>query len=97
MKGYVGSNGYTIKIPHSNLKMTFHSPDSRVGKCSCGPTFDFASERGQNMKLRMHLKFCSNPPESSRQIKKPYKGTTLGEQQLNKAERIRRVHENNQH
>ena len=43
-------------MPHSNLKGR-----SRIlsGKCSCGQTFDFASERDMKMKLRMHLKFCS--------------------------------------
>ena len=81
-------------MTHSTFKNRFNLSNCGIAKCSCGQTFDFASERDRNMKLRMHFKFCSNLPEGSRQIKKPNKATTVREQQLNKAERMRRVHEN---
>ena len=80
-------------MPHSNFKERSYTLNTEVGKCSCGQTFDFASEKDMNMKLRMHHKFCSKPPKSSKQIRKPNKATTLREQQLNEAEKIRRVNE----
>ena len=81
-------------MPHNNFKERSHTFNSGVGKCPCGQTFNFSSERDMNMKLRMHRKFCSKPPESSRQVKKPNKAMRLREQQLNEAERKRRIHEN---
>ena len=63
-----------------------------VGKCSCGKTFEFTSERDMAMKLRMHRRFCSNPPVAFDKIGIPKKAATLREQQLNEAERIRKVH-----
>ena len=68
-------------MPHSNFRMRFQM-------------FEFSSGRERNMKLQMHLKFCSKPPECFRYIKKPSKDMTLTEQQLHKAERKRMVHEN---
>ena len=45
------------------------------------------------MKRRMHLRFCSNPPVAFYKIKKvPKKACTMRVQQLNEAERIRKVH-----
>ena len=44
------------------------------------------------MKHRMHLRFCSNPPVAFDKIKVPKKACTMREQQLNEAERIRKVH-----
>ena len=85
---------YRFKMPRSTFKMKFHSFNSGVGKCPYGQTFKFASERDQNMKLRLHLTFSSNPPESSKHIRAPKKAMMLREQQLNYAERMRRVHEN---
>ena len=46
-----------------------------------------------NMKLQMHLEFCSKPPKGFGKIRVPKKATTLREQQLNQAERMRKVHE----
>ena len=83
-------------MPHSNFKMKFNHFNLGVGKCPCGQTFNFGSERDQNKKLRMHLKFCSKPVESLRQIRTPKKAMMLKEEQLNYAERMRRVHENHQ-
>ena len=61
----------TLKMPHSNFKERSYTLNTGVGKCSCGQTFDFMSEKDMNMKLRMHHKFCSKPPKSSKQIRKP--------------------------
>ena len=68
-------------MPHSTFKERSHMLNSGVGKCPCGQTFDYTSERDLNMKLRMHCKFCSKPVEGSQQIRKPKKVMTLKEQQ----------------
>ena len=44
------------------------------------------------MKLRMHLRFCSNPSVAFDKIRVSKKAMTLREQQLNEAERRRKVH-----
>ena len=44
------------------------------------------------MKLRMHLRFCSNPPAAFDKIGIPKKAMTLREQQLTDAERMKKVH-----
>ena len=80
-------------MPHSNSKGRSRIFSSGVGKCSCGQTVDFASERDMKMKLRMHLKFCSNPPVVFDKIRVPKKLCTMREQQLNEAERMRSVHQ----
>ena len=79
-------------MPHSNFKGRSRIFSSRVGKCSCGQTLDFASERDMAMKLRMYLKFCSNPPVHFDKIGVPKKACTMREQQLNEAERMRKIH-----
>ena len=79
-------------MPHSNFKGRSCTFSSRVGRCSCGQTFDFASERDMKMKLRMHLRFCSKPPEGFDKIRMPEKACMMREQQLNEAERMRSVH-----
>ena len=78
-------------MPHGNCKEISHPLNSGVEKCPCSQTFDFASERDWDMKLRMHHKFRSMPAEGSKQIRIPKKAMTLREQQHNQAERIRRV------
>ena len=80
-------------MPHSNFKERYFTLNTGVGKCSCGQTYDFASERDINMTLRMHRKFCSKPPKCSEQIRMPNKAMTLREPQLNEAEMVPRVHE----
>ena len=79
-------------MPHSNFKERSQAFKTGVGKCSCGKTFEFASEREMKMKLRMHLKFCSKPPVVFDKIGVPKKACTMREQQLNEYERIRKVH-----
>ena len=78
-----------VKMPHYNFKERSHSG---IGKCPSGQTFEYTSERDMKMKLRMHRRFCSNPPNGFDRIGIPKKATTLREQQLNEAERIRKVH-----
>ena len=81
-----------VKMPLSNFKERSQEFNTGVGKCSCGQTFEYTSERDMKMKLRMHRRFCSNPPKGLNRIGIPKKATTLREQQLNEAERIRKVH-----
>ena len=81
-----------VKMPHSNFKDKAYEFNSRTGKCPCGQTFEYTSERDMKMKLRMHLKLCSNPPVAFDKIGIPKKATTLREQQLAEAERMRKVH-----
>ena len=79
-------------MSHSNFKERSHQFNSGVGKCPCSQTFDYKSERVMKMKLRMHRKFCSNPPKGFDKMRVPKKAMTLREQQLNEAERMRKVH-----
>ena len=44
------------------------------------------------MKLRMHLRFCSNPLVAFDKIGIPKEAMTLREQQLTEAERMQKVH-----
>ena len=81
-----------VKMPHSNFKERSHQFNSGTGKCPYGQTFEYTSERDMKMKLRMHRRFCSNPPVAFDKIGILKKATTLREQQLNEAERIRKVH-----
>ena len=63
-----------------------------VGRCSCGQTFECASEREIAMKRRMHHRFCSNPPVAIDKIRVPKKACTMREQQLAEADRMRKGH-----
>ena len=59
-------------------KRGFHqNPNLGMVKCSCGQTFEYISKRDLNMKLRMHCKFCSNPPVGHEKIRLPKKSMTL--------------------
>ena len=49
-------------MPHSNFKDKAYAFNTGAGKCSCGKTFEYSSERDMKVKLRMHLRFCCNPP-----------------------------------
>ena len=81
-----------VKMPHSNFKRKATEFEAGVGRCSCGQTFECASERELAMKCRMHRRFCSNPPVAFDKIKVSKKACTMREQQLNEAERMRKVH-----
>ena len=76
-------------MPHSSFKRKVTEFEAGVGRCSCGQTFECASERELAMKCRMHLRFCSNPAVDFDKIGIPKKSCTMREQQLNEAERIK--------
>ena len=80
-------------MPHSDFKRKGTEFEAGVGGCSCGQTFECASERELAIKRRMHLRFCSNPPVALDKIGIPKKACTMREQQVNEAERIRKVHD----
>ena len=81
-----------VKMPHSNFKERSQEFNTGVGKCPCGKTFKYTSERDIKMTLRMHRRFCSNPLKGFDKIGILKKATTLREQQLNEAERMKKVH-----
>ena len=61
-----------------------------VGRCSCGQTFECASQQELAMKHRMHCRLCSNPPVACDKIGILEKAATLKEQQLNEYERMKK-------
>ena len=69
-----------VKMPQSNFKERSREFNTGVGKCPCGQTFKYTSERDMKMKLRMHRRFCSNPPKGFDKIGNPKKAMTLREQ-----------------
>ena len=79
-------------MQHSNFKRKVTDNGAGVGKCSCGQTFECASERELAMKRRMHHRFCSNPRVAFDKIGIPRKACTIREQQLNEYERMKKVH-----
>ena len=79
-------------MPHSNFKRKATEFEAGVGRCSCRQSFECASERELAMKRGMHHRFCSNSPVAFDKIGISKNAATLREQQLNKAERIRKVH-----
>ena len=81
-----------VKMPHSNFKRKATEFEAEVGRCSCGQTFECASKQELAMKRRMHRRFCSKPAVDFDKIKVPKKAYTMREQQLNEAEKIRKVH-----
>ena len=81
-----------VKMPHSNFKESSQEFNTGVGKCPCAQTFKYTSERDMKMKLQIHHRFCSNPPKGFDKIGILKKATTLREQQLNEAERMKKVH-----
>ena len=81
-----------VKMPHSNFKRKVTEFEAGIGKCSCGQTFECASERELAMKRRMHHRFCSNPPVAFDKIGIPKKACTIRELQFNEYERMKKVH-----
>ena len=73
------SKFFASKMPHSNLKEILLLLNLGIGKCPCGQTFCFASERDLDMKLRMHHKFCSELVEDFKEVMIPKKAMTLRE------------------
>ena len=84
-------------MPHSNFKDKSHTLSSGVGKCSCGQTFDYASERDRKLKFRLHLKFCTKPLKDSietgvSKAQSIEKAMMLKECYKNESEEMRKVH-----
>ena len=79
-------------MPHSNFKERSHQFNSGIGKCPCGQTFEYTSERDTKINLQMHRRFFSNPTVAFDKIGIPKKSCTLREQPLAEAERIRNIH-----
>ena len=50
-------------MTHSSHKYKGYDLGFGFRNCSCGQTFGYASERELEMKIRIHRKFCSNPPK----------------------------------
>ena len=49
-------------MPHSNFKNRLLYTGSGFKNCTCGQRTTYVNEREKSMKLRLHLKFCTNPP-----------------------------------
>ena len=77
---------------HSNFEDKAYEFNSGIGKCPCGQTFEYTSERDMKMKLQKNRRFCSSPPVAFDKIGIPKKAMTLREQQLTEAERMCKVH-----
>ena len=88
-----GADFVAYKMPHSKFKERAPTFNSGVGKCHCGQTFHYMSERNQDIKFRMHHKVCPKPAKGSKPFWIPKKAMTLKEVQHDMAERMRRVHE----
>ena len=73
-------------MPYSKFQERAHQSNSGVGKCLCCQTFDYTSERDQDMKFRLHHKVCCHGSvEGSKHIMVP--NMMLKEIQHNNAER----------
>ena len=61
-------------MPHSKFseKPAFNENHGFL-KCTCGQFLEFKSKREEKLKIRLHSKNCSNPPEGSETIKPPGK------------------------
>ena len=79
-------------MPHSSFKRKVTDNGAGVGMCPCGQNFECASERELAMKRRIHHRFCSNPALAFNKIGIPKATCMMREQQLDEAERIRKVH-----
>ena len=79
-------------MTHSNFKERSHENNTGVGCCTCGQTFDYSSHRDMKLKLRLHLRYCKNPPKGTHKIVVPKKATTFREHQINSTMRRRGVY-----
>ena len=79
-----------IKMPNGKFRMRTVPLKSGFIECPCGYFYEYETERDMKMKLRMHLKICTNPPESldiCNRLKVPRKPLIIEKQ---------RIHLNNQ-
>ena len=65
------------KMLHSNNTGKIEGWKLGTIKCSCSQTLMYKSERERGVKLQMHRKFCSNPPNGIIQLRHPKKPMTL--------------------
>ena len=65
-------------MTHSNFKERSHENSTGVG-----------SHRDMKLKLRLHLRYCKNPPKGTHKIVVPKKATTFREHQINSSLRRR--------
>ena len=63
-----------IKMPHSKFseKPAFNENNGFL-KCTCVQFLEFKSKREEKLKIRLHSKYGSNPPEDSETITPPGK------------------------
>ena len=85
-------------MPHSSHKYKGYDLGFGLRNCSCGQTFGCASERELEMKIRIHRKFCSNPPKGEYIIgvskdNPVVKSKTLKEHYKNETEEKRKLYE----
>ena len=77
-----------IKMPHSKFRIRTVPLKSGFMKCLCGYVYDeYETERDMKMKLRMHMKVCTNPPEdldNCNNLRAPRKPLTMEEQRMHK-------------
>ena len=66
-------------MPHSKFKVIYPFIDAGTGKCPCGRTFDYESERDRKTKVRLHKKFCDKWPSDASFTKTPRKAMTAKE------------------
>ena len=61
-------------MPHSKFseRPAFNENNGFL-KCTCGQFLEFKSKREEKLKIQLHSKNCSNPPEDSETIKPPGK------------------------
>ena len=74
----------TYKTPHSTFKEKAHPLNPGVGKCPCGQTFDYASERDWDTKFRLHSKVCPKLAKGSKLVRIPKKVMTLKDNRATK-------------
>ena len=67
-------------MAHSQSRMRTIPLKSGFMKCPCRYVYEYEMERDLKMKLRMHIKVCTNPPESCEKFKAPRKPVKMEEQ-----------------
>ena len=72
-------------MPLSSFRFRVTYSRAGAGKCPCGQTFWCGTERELDMKLRIHRRFCSNPPVTFDKIGIPVATLISLEQAFNHA------------
>ena len=79
-------------MPHSKFIKTMLPVPSGLLKCTCGQTTTYGTERGEAMKLRMHLKVCKDPLAGWQDSWHSRKCRTMEENYRYESERYRKLH-----